>query len=62
MKEFLIYFLFMCLALGMIAGFIGFEIRKYIASILLKIALFVLPNSQFKNNFAVFLYNNIMNL
>ena len=62
MKEFLIYFLFMCLALGVIAGFIGFEIRKYIASILLRIAFFVVPNGKFKNSLAVFLHNNIMNL
>jgi hypothetical protein len=38
------------------------EIRKYIASVLLKLAFYIVPKGEFKNTFSVFLHNQIMNL
>ena len=38
------------------------EIRKYIVSVLLRLSLYILPEGEFKNKFAVFLYNEIINL
>ena len=38
------------------------EIRKYIVSVLLRLSLYILPKGDFKNKFAVFLHNEIINL
>lgn len=38
------------------------EIRKYISSVLLRLAFVILPKGEFKNNFSVFITNEIMNL
>jgi len=38
------------------------EFRKFIASKLLRLTLFILPSCNFKNSFAFFIQNEIMNL